>query len=68
MGAFSVRHPHNGMFTGLAILPHQQTGDDPSPPKSQLAQRGLACDVDIEDGVCSLFMQTLNSVILVYKP
>ena len=68
MGVFSVTHPHNGLFTGLAILPHQQTVDDPLAQESQLAQGGLACDVDIEDGACSLFMQTLDSVNLLYKP
>ena len=52
----------------LAILPHQQTGDDTSPPKSQIAHRGLGVDVDMEDGACSLFMQTLDSVNLLYKP
>ena len=41
MGAFSVTHPHNGMFTGLAILPYQQTVDDPSSRRVSL-HRGVS--------------------------
>ena len=41
MSAYSVIHPHNGMFTGLAILPYQQTVDDPSSRRVSL-QRGVS--------------------------